>query len=462
MKSPDNDIDRALRAALKRRFNEFEADVDKASDDVIFKLLKRSQWQNRRSGMLWAGGFIVFLLAGSLLYFSNIRDGSKSSVLIKTRVPSIGLNPFKKTAKGPDTLEHKPILLSKEKPLIQMENKKMPLSTKKALIQLPVDNNTAQTLKPETTFKRYLRPRSPLKVSKPAEIKIVPERSLLGISKPNTLEETSRGNTFRESTDGYSDSSAHDHQKPHSLSGNKIAPALNDLEKTDYRPYSNDHLDPALKIISVVNTNENQEIYNRTKGFGFVFNVTPLNTIQVLTVKASPGVIYQNVSVPSGISLPRLGYKVSGGLTKNNFQFLLSYGQLSQSFGYEIASDEFELNTKDSKDLNFVPKGIQYQEYHKLSFVGIGLKRHNLIRNASVFQNYFGDVGLEFSREFRTDTNVLWGNVAIGKQFSINKSTWLTIGPYAEYSFTKMINPDTRFKIKPYQIGLSIGIKYRR
>jgi len=139
---------------------------------------------------------------------------------------------------------------------------------------------------------------------------------------------------------------------------------------------------------------------DKKKGLGFIFNITPLNTVQVLTVKGLPGITYQNINVPSEISLNRLGYKFTVGLAKGAFQFIFSYWQLNKSFNYEIASDEFVLN-QDTKKYTFVQKGVQYRQDNKLKFVGLGLKQHGIIKNESVFQNYFGDVGIEFSRELK-------------------------------------------------------------
>ena len=125
-----------------------------------------------------------------------------------------------------------------------------------------------------------------------------------------------------------------------------------------------------------------------------------------------------------------------------------------------MASDEFELIATNNNNLGFVSKGIKYEQNNKLKFIGLGIKKHAVVSKVSAFQNYFADLGVEFSRELNTGTNILWSNISIGKQVVINKNSLLFIGPYAEYSFMKIVNPDTKFQIQPYQIGLSVGLSY--
>lgn len=300
------------------------------------------------------------------------------------------------------------------------------------------------------------------KAVKPVQKVKTVEKIIDSFLVPDSSEERQMSPGFR-IPEGYLISSNYMENGNTSSSENKVLPIPYDLEIIAKRPYQEYHFQPTLKIEPNINTleSDNRKAGKVNRDFAFILNVIPLNTTQILTVKSLPGIIYQNVSVPSEISLNRLGYKFAAGLAKGAFQFVFSYGQLNQSFRYEIASDEFVLE-KDSKGYGFVPKGVQYRQDNKLKFVGLGLKRHGVIKNESVFQNYFGDVGIEFSRELKTKTSVLWGNIAIGKQVTLSKNSQLNIGPFVEYSFTKMVNPDTRFQIRPYQIGLSIGLTYSK
>ena len=445
MKSRDSDIDSALKAALKRKFDDFEAEVGKASEEIILNRQKVPYWQSAGRGSLLAGGFIALLLLCSFLYFSIFK------VKEKTASGASGIASFKDLTK----------LQNASTDRDSKENGVEPAMKENKLVPLLNDRNTVRTLKGVIKIKKSALSIDPItKALKPIEVVTTYEDRKDSFLRSN--ESVVRGaGTFVRIPEGNLNLVSFEKKNDNLSFGNKTLAPGYDLEVIGKRPYFAYNFEPKLGIGADFNTakKENQKAYKKTQDFGFVVNITPLNTVQVLTVKASPGVVYQNIRVPSEISLGRLGYKLTGGLTKGAFQFLLSYGQMNQSFGYEIASDEFELR-KGSKDYAFVPKGIRYEENNKLKFVGLGIKRHGVVKSASVFQHYFGDVGLEFSRELQTNTNVLWGNLAIGKEFRLSENARLNVGPYVEYSFTKMVNPDTKFQIQPYQIGLSIGLTY--
>lgn len=445
MKSQGNDIDRALKAALKRKFDDFEAEAGKASEEIILNKQKVPYGQSAGVGSLLAGGFIAFLLLCSFLYFSIFKVKEKATAGT-SKVES-----FKNLTKLQNTSTDRD---SKENGVVSTVNENN-------LITLPNGSNTVRTLKVVIKEKKpALSIDHITKALKPIEIITTYENSKNSFLRSNESDARGAG-TFESILEENLNSVGFEKKNDNYSFGNNALALGYDLEIIGKRPYVAYNFEPKLGIDADLSTTkkENNKAYKKSGNFGFVINIIPLNTVQVLTVRALSGVVYQNIRVPSEISLGRLGYKLTGGLTKGAFQFIFSYGQLNQSFGYEIASDEFELR-KGSKDYGFVPKGIQYEENNKLKFVGLGIKRHGVIKNASIFQHYFGDVGLEFSRELQTNTNVLWGNLAIGKEFRLSENSRLSIGPYVEYSFTKMVNPDTKFQIQPYQIGLSIGLIY--
>lgn len=445
MKSQDNDIDRALKAALKQKFDDFEAEAGKASEEIILNKQKVPYWQSAGRGSLLAGGFIAFLLSCSFLYFSIFKVKERAAAGTSKVASFKDLTKLQNASTDRD---------SKENGVVSTVNENK-------LIPLPNDKNAASMLKGAIKEKKPALSMGDLtKALKPVEIVTTYENNKDSFLRSNESDARGAG-TFARIAGGNSNTLSLKKVNDNLSLINRALPGGYDLEVIDKRPYLKYNFEPKLRIDADLNTakKENNKAYKKSGNFGFVINIIPLNTVQVLTVRALPGVVYQNIRVPSEISLGRLGYKLTGGLTKGAFQFIFSYGQLNQSFGYEIASDEFELR-KGSKDYGFVPKGIQYEENNKLKFVGLGIKRHGVIKNASIFQHYFGDVGLEFSRELQTNTNVLWGNLAIGKEFRLSENSRLNIGPYVEYSFTKMVNRDTKFQIQPYQIGLSIGLTY--
>lgn len=447
MKSQDNDrIDRALREALKRKFDEFETEVGKQSEDIIFNELKAvSGSSDGRSKLLLAGVLVTFFFLGAYFYFSQSTEKTVTVLNQQQQIVNGNLSAVLKLRPGPDTLKNREMKLVKRNGLITGGRNNFANHKIKSSVEVRQSLSLAHATAPGFTKPSVMGYKS---VRIGTDVKGTVE--LRGIKSQPFADNERNEYLYPGNSDKAGPADSVNQRKEF---------AEDTLAAIDKRPYLWYHFNPDLRVKDHLN------VLNKKSGLhkaplGFVINLNPLSTVQVVTVKASSGVVYQNIKVPSELSFKRLGYKFSVGLTKSDFQLLFNYGQLNQSFSYEIASDEFELKEGSSRGQGFVPKGIKHQQNRQLKFVGLGIKRHSVISGPSAFQNYFGDIGFEVSRELGTKTNVMWGNLGIGKQLSISKNTNLTIGPYLEYSFTRMTNPDTKFQIRPYQLGLSIGLIY--
>lgn len=195
--------------------------------------------------------------------------------------------------------------------------------------------------------------------------------------------------------------------------------------------------------------------------WSFIAGVTPLRTFQILTVRNGNGVFYQNFVLPDKISAATVGYKFSAGVERKGFQLLLNYGQFRQSYRYEIATSEFEVGPDLSGNYDVIRKGIPQEQNSTVRLLGLSVKKHT-VRRTHFLRNYYGDVGAEFSRDLTSRKNMFWVNAGFGKELLAGKNTVMTVGPYVEYSLSKLRNADNPFKIQPYQIGLSVGLKYTR
>jgi hypothetical protein len=195
--------------------------------------------------------------------------------------------------------------------------------------------------------------------------------------------------------------------------------------------------------------------------WGIIAGFTPLRTFQILTVRPGNGVVYQNFVLPTKISAQTVGYKFSAGVERKGFQLLLNYGQFKQSYRYEIATSEFLVGPDPSGNYQVVRKGIPQEENSIVRLVGVSVKKHT-VRRSPFLRNYFGDVGAEFSRDLGARKNMVWVNAGFGKELFAGNNVVMTVGPYLEYSLSKLRNADNPFKIQPYQIGLSVGLRYTK
>ncbi|MCF0056280.1 hypothetical protein [Dyadobacter sp. CY356] len=439
MKTPDNNEDEALQKALRRKFDDFAPEPDPSWKKGIFDTLQTSNRTAYIRPLLIATALIAILFFTGIEYdFISIKMITKSDISNKeTNVRRDSDREIKSkneiTAEKSETISDLTSSLPEPGKLLLSNNGNMSVKkvkeekthvvSKVEIVQdhLESKRNEVKTLT-EAATERIINQLYIEKDSLPDMqlTKISPDKELLKFDIP------------------------------------KIKPL-------EIRAFIASNFKPALKINKkelARNEQEKPGMVKTKKELKFLFNVTSMNTFQELTVRATPGIVYQNIGFPTKFSAKRLGTKLSGGVEKNGFQLLLTYGQFDQSFQYEIATDEFLVNDKNQMGDKIIRKGIKHDEKSTMKLIGIGLKKHSLITKNHVFRNYYGDVGMEYSRELTTRSNVLWGNAGIGKEIRISKNTSLTIGPYLEYSFIKLINPDSKFQVRPYQIGIAAGLRF--
>ncbi|GGM93593.1 hypothetical protein GCM10010967_28450 [Dyadobacter beijingensis] len=234
-----------------------------------------------------------------------------------------------------------------------------------------------------------------------------------------------------------------------------------DIGVLDHRPLALPQY--AWQPDSLVTPGEPRKRYDyfARERWSLITSFTPLRTFQILTVRPGNGVVYQNFQLPTKISAATVGFKLSAGAERKGFQFLLNYGQFRQSYRYEIATSEFQVGPDLSGNYEVVRKGIPQQENSTVRLLGVSVKKHT-VRRSHFLRNYYGDFGAEFNRDLTSERNLVWLNVGFGKELFAGNNVLMTVGPYLEYSFSKLRNPDNPFKIQPYQIGLSVGLRYTK
>jgi hypothetical protein len=188
-----------------------------------------------------------------------------------------------------------------------------------------------------------------------------------------------------------------------------------------------------------------------------LFNAAVLQSYQILTVP-SGAQEFQNFRFPSTFSLQSLGYKLSIGAEKKGFQFLFSYSRFQQSYSYEIAGSDYVVEPIDKDKFNVIRQGTLVNQENKFSLLGLGVKKQVTWGNANVGK-YYASAGLEYSYGLIRKQSIGWVNASIGKQFPISKGTSLHLGPYAEFSPVKFSGSGDPFFYQPYRVGISAGFR---
>jgi hypothetical protein len=222
---------------------------------------------------------------------------------------------------------------------------------------------------------------------------------------------------------------------------------------------------PAGLELPVVRFTGNVEKYKllntKSARMSFLLNVAASQGYQILTVPSSAGQSFQNFAFPSTFSRQSLGYKLSGGVERNGFQFLLHYSGFKQSYSYEIAGSDYVVEPVDEHNYKVIRQGEQVRETRKYRLLGVGIGKE--IRwGRSPLSKYFAKAGIEYSHSLDSRQHIGWVSVGGGKQFAIANQMLLNLGPYAEFSPGKIASEQTPFFYQPYRLGISVGVKLVR
>ncbi|KQS27956.1 hypothetical protein [Dyadobacter sp. Leaf189] len=423
MKSPDDHIDDELRNALRNRFDDFELQPGTELKKNIFAQLRTWQHEQAFQRTLIASLLFAILFTGTLFYSSKQGIGGRAVAAKATAVKE------KAAATG--------------KAVRTLAKVEVPNASK-----VNAGTEPLAAVKKETVQASLRIIREKLTVSNEDK-----EQNVEG-AESKLVEPATASNTFNDVsqiTDNQFVAKSDDNENL----GERLQ--ITDISYLNSLPAHWNS--PALAITDSVAYFEAASGKRPKTGteWTLLAGVTPVQSFQILNILPNQGQLYRNFQFPRSASFESLGYKLNAGVEKNGLQFLVSYGHYRQSVSYEVAGNEFEI----------VPNGSNAEARRKyatvssgrtLNLVGLGIRKQ-LVPRAPALRAFYAVAGAEFTREFTEGKNIVWANAGIGRQVRVGRNTALHIGPYFEYGFTKLLNAEGSFQVKPYQVGLSIVLR---
>lgn len=452
MKSTKDPLDEALQKALKRKFDNFEKEPNPPLKERVFYSLKIQQGPGILQQFIILSLLFGIIITATLLVLSNLKQDLNGSLVQNVKHENIHTK-LKSTRKSHVTSHQESLLQNNDYSIKIKLGETVEAS---AIKSLPDKQMRLEHVKDSAIFQKDQKFR---RLDKRWNTEVfagqVESNSANGIRSFSQQKE-------QENIAGFN------HENSLAL---KINPAFDAQLGKRFQSQDLTYLKNKQAIFSEHNplvpnwptallqeTEKSGSILKRNK-WAFLVSGSSMNTFQMLTINPDPRGIYQNFDFPEKISLQNIGYKYNIGIERNGLQFLLNYGRFSQSLRYEIATDEFLVEDLNAKDYKVIRKGKAVHDLTTFRFLGLGFKKHSVLKSGP-FKKYYADLGMEVSRELQLGQNTMWGNVGIGKEIYFNKYVGLNIGPYLEYSFTRLRNQENSIKTQPYQLGVSVTLQY--
>jgi hypothetical protein len=430
MKTSEEKLNEALRQALKRKFDDFEDQPNPSSYSQIRTRLK----QPRNFKYLFFTILFVGLFVGSIVIDQHwVRRKSASNPKSVTRTES-----------GTRRELAEPIVTGRGAGIMQKEHVKSSVS------------NSLQTnalnpgRKPDRANAEPLT-RSP--------INTVSDRSIVGESVAVTPEAT-----FMEQQNPGTGMLSDQHPVlENSATTAGVSEPENELSELPgigmLEPEGVKFEKMNFPKVELASDSKTSQLIHATSGkIGWLLHVASLKTYQIITVPKTNGSDFQNFKFPSAFSLETLGYKVSGGLEKSGFQLMLHYSLFRQAYSYEIAGNEYVVNSVEDKNFQVVRRGKVVNENRKMELLGIGINKQ-VLWGKSPLRKYYATGGVEYSHILRAKRYIGWVSLGAGRQIRLNNQALIQVGPYAEFSPVKVPGSGDPFYYQPYRVGISLGLK---
>jgi hypothetical protein len=424
MKTSEDKLNEALRAALKRKFDNFEAAPEPSSFEKIRAQLKPARnWKYLFFTILFISVFVAGIkLDQHMLRQKNTAGNQNAAKTMEPYVSKKQIAPVRSA--------------------IHVEkNEAEYVSIKKTL------QNTAKTAE---ISKEKPRPAGGGAVQQTHRMKM--KQAFAGI---DTLASAFLASSSEDSPGGADEIRAEEDEAASPLE--VVRP-----EMLTGQPAVFTSAGPELPLVEFKGDIKKYQLLNtKPARISFLMNVAASQGYQILTVPSSVGQSFQNFAFPSTFSRQSLGYKLSGGVEKKGFQFLLHYSGFKQSYSYEIAGSDYIVEPVDKDNYKIIRQGERISETRKYQLLGIGINKE--VRwGRSPFSKYFAKAGLEYSHALNSRQRIGWVSISAGKQFAIANQMLLNLGPYAEFSPGKISSERTPFFYQPYRLGVSLGVKLVR
>ncbi|MCF0040852.1 hypothetical protein [Dyadobacter fanqingshengii] len=420
MKSSDDELNDAIKNALKGSIGNFERKPKASLDDRIYREL--GQKPNRKP--LWAALSLVALLGLTVWWYVN---DNKNHLAINKTKPETG------------NIEQKAL------PYQEKENMGVRETTVKTAAKTTLDPSleTPHTLSENRII-----------VTRKAEIAFenqsVSSQSKSSVSEPNTGPEGRHNDVAEDkAVTGKSDNI----DNVFKVNELDFLNALNyptlPLPLITVPMYASEKASAAQDVAD-------KKPVNSWKP-AMLVNVSATNTSQSVYLLPSAHSRILKVSFPNSIA--NVGYKIGFGMQANGYQLLINYSHLQYQTEYVYALDEFSAEPANAS-YRFKRLGAARTVKSAFDIIGVAAKK-NIDFETKALGALYAQLGMDYSRSVMgPDQQLLSASVSAGKRIFTGPKATIVIGPFFEYNILRILTSEENVKIRPNQVGISLGLKF--
>jgi hypothetical protein len=186
-------------------------------------------------------------------------------------------------------------------------------------------------------------------------------------------------------------------------------------------------------------------------------NVSLTNTSQRVYLLPSTHSRVLKVSFPNSVA--NIGYKMGLGMQVKGYQLLVNYSHLQYQTEYLYALKEFAAEPANAS-YRFKRLGTARTVKSAFDIIGVAAKK-NIDFETKALGALYAQLGMEYSRSVMgSNQQLLSASASAGKRIYAGPKASIVIGPFFEYNILRIATSEENVKIRPNQVGISLGLGF--
>jgi hypothetical protein len=141
------------------------------------------------------------------------------------------------------------------------------------------------------------------------------------------------------------------------------------------------------------------------------------------------------------------------------YQLLVNYSHLQYQTEYLYASEEFAAEPVNAS-YQFKRLGTARTVKSAFDIIGVAVKK-NIDFETKALGALYAQFGMEYSRSVPgQDQQFLSASASVGKRIFTGPRASMVIGPFFEYNIIRIRTSEENIKIRPNQVGISLGLRF--
>jgi hypothetical protein len=203
---------------------------------------------------------------------------------------------------------------------------------------------------------------------------------------------------------------------------------------------------------------ENVSTRKRSK-LSFTGGIGLTNTQSVVTLLPQNAINIQDMKLPGFWESVNWKPQAFVGVDYANWQLQLNYREFSQQMEYWVTEGALEVDYQGNEIRSIRAIGSNEIISRNTRQLGLSIRKAILLKSLNTYMGVGGGYQVSLGPD---KSKTPWAQLFTGRTIPISDKTQLFVEGQFNFSFQSIVHPQHQIYAKPYQIGLSTGLRWKK